>query len=189
METIKVKDLMVPFVEYICISEDATLYDAVLAMEEARVKHAAEKANASRYAHRAVLVCDKDNRVIGKLSQLDVLRSLEPKYSEIGDLKKVSGFGLTAEFMKAMMEKYELWKAPLDDLCRKAGGMKVGAIVASPLEGEIIDVEASLNRAVHQLILGHHQSLLVTSKGNVVGILRLSDMFQEVSDRIKACKI
>jgi CBS domain-containing protein len=189
METIKVKDLMVPLGEYVCISEDATLFEAVIALEEARKKYAAEKADKSSYAHRAVLICDKTNRVIGKLGHLDVLRSLEPKYSEVGDLKKVSGFGLSAEFMKVMMEKYELWKAPLEDLCHKAADVKVGSIVASPLEGETIDVDASLNQAVHQLILGHHQSLLVTSKGDVVGILRLADVFDEVGRRIKACKV
>ena len=39
------------------------------------------------------------------------------------------------------------------------------------------------------MIMGHHQSLLVTSGERIVGILRLSDVFKEVSDRIKACKI
>ena len=88
-----------------------------------------------------------------------------------------------------MMEEYELWKAPLEDLCRKAANVKLGSIVAAPLEGEFIDQDASLDKAVHQLIMGHHQSLLVTSKGRIVGILRLTDVFKEVTDRIKACKI
>jgi len=189
METIKVKDLMVPLSDYVCVSEDATLYDAVIALEEAREKCVVEKTDTARYGHRAVLICDKDNRVIGKLSHLDVLRSLEPKYSRIGDLKKVSGFGLSAEFMRSMMQEYDLWKAPLEDLCRKAADVKVGSIVDSPLEGEVIDQEASLNQAVHQLIVGRHQSLLVAAKGNVIGILRLTDVFQEVGSSIKACKI
>jgi predicted transcriptional regulator len=61
--------------------------------------------------------------------------------------------------------------------------------VKSPLEGEIIDQEATLNRAVHQLVVGHFQSLLVTSKGEFVGILRLVDVFHELTERMKACKI
>ena len=65
--------------------------------------------------------------------------------------------------MKSMMDRYELWKAPLDDLCRKAAQVKLKSIVAAPLEGEFVDQDANLNRAVHQLIMGHHQSLLVTS--------------------------
>jgi len=39
------------------------------------------------------------------------------------------------------------------------------------------------------MIMGHHQSLLVTSGEGIVGILRLSDVYKEVSNRIKACKI
>ena len=61
--------------------------------------------------------------------------------------------------------------------------------MASPLEGEIIDQDASLNQGIHQLILGHHQSLLVASKGEVVGILRLADVFMEVARRMKACMV
>lgn len=184
MEAIKVKDLMVPLDQYVCVFEDATLYEAVVALEEAQTKAAS-----TSHPHRAVLICDKNNKVIGKMGYLDVLRSLEPRYSEMSDLKKVSGFGLSAEFMKSMMDEYELWKAPLDDLCRKAAQVTLSSIVAAPLEGEFVDQDATLDKAVHQLIMGHHQSLLVTSGGRIVGILRLTDVFKEVSDRIKACKI
>jgi len=39
------------------------------------------------------------------------------------------------------------------------------------------------------MIMGHHQSLLITSKGEIVGILRLTDVFDEVGKRMKACRI
>ena len=35
---------------------------------------------------------------------------------------------------------------------------------------------------------GHHQSLLVTSGAKIVGILRLVDVFDEITKRIKLCK-
>jgi CBS domain-containing protein len=184
MEATKVRDLMVPLDQYVCVSEDATLYEAVIALEEARAKDQAQ-----RHPQRAVLICDKTDRVVGKLGYLDVLRSLEPRYSELTDLKKVSGFGLSAEFMKSMMNRYGLWKAPLEDLCRKAAQVKLSSIVAAPLEGEFVEEDATLDKAVHQLIMGHHQSLLVTSKDRVVGVLRLTDVFEEVTKRMKACRV
>jgi len=184
MEATKIKDLMIPLDQYTCVSEDATLYEAVLAMEEARTK-----SMSLGHPHRAVLICDKTGRVVGKLGYLDVLRSLEPRYSELSDLKKVSGFGLSAEFMKSMMNRYDLWKAPLEDLCHKATQVRLGSIVAAPLEGEFVDEDATLDQAVHQLIMGHHQSLLVTSKDRIVGVLRLSDVFEEVTKRMKACRV
>jgi CBS domain-containing protein len=183
MNSIKVKDWMVPLDEYATVSEDATLNEAVLALERARGRF-----DRKGYRHRAVLVLDKGGRVIGKLSQLDVLRCLEPKYAELGDLKKISGYGLSAEFLRSMIDRYDLWKAPLDDICRKAARMLVGDITSSPLAGEFIGAEASINQAVHQLIIGHHQSLMVTSKGEIVGILLLTDVFQKVGERIKSCK-
>jgi CBS domain-containing protein len=171
MKTIKVRDWMVPLDEYTTISEDATLHEVVLAFEGAK-----ERFDVKGYSHRAVLVLEKSGRVIGKLSQLDVLRCLEPKYAEMGDLKKISGYGLSAEFLRSMIDRYDLWKAPLDDITR------------SPLVGEFIEAEASINQAVHQLIIGHHQSLMVTSKGEIVGILLLTDVFRKFGERIKACK-
>jgi CBS domain containing-hemolysin-like protein len=184
METIKVKDLMVALDQYVCVSQDSTLYEAVVELEIAQTKYRSKGT-----PHRAVLVCDNGGKVLGKLAYLDVLRALEPKYSELGDLKRVSGFGLSAEFMKSMMARYELWKAPLEDLCHKASQVHVGTIVSAPLEGEVIDRDATLDRAIHQIIMGHYQSLLVTSGESVVGILRLSDVFTAVTDRIKACKV
>jgi CBS domain-containing protein len=184
METIKVKDLMVALDHYVCVPQDATLYEAVLELEKAQTKYRAQHA-----PYRAVLVCDREGKVLGKLAYLDVLRALEPKYSELGDLKRVSGFGLSSEFMKSMLDRYELWKAPLEDLCHKASQVHVGTIVSAPLEGEVIDQDATLNKAIHQIIMGHYQSLLVTSGESVVGILRLSDVFKEVTERIKACKV
>lgn len=184
MEATKVKNLMVPVDEYITISEDATLYEAVLALEEACGNYETRSA-----PFRAVLIRDKSGKVIGKMGFLDVIRCLEPAYTEMGDLRKLSGYGLSAEFLKSMLGKYELWKQPLEDLCRKASERKVGKLVSSPLEGEVVDQDASLNQGIHQLILGHHQSLLVTSKGEVVGILRLADVFTEVARRMRACMV
>ncbi len=184
METIKVRDVMVPLDQYATISEDASLYDAVIALEQAQ-----QRVDDRTYPYRAVLVCDAAGKMIGKLGQLDVLRSLEPRYSELSDLRKLSGFGITSEYLRSTMETLDLWKTPLDDLCRKGLNTKVGHLVSSPLEGETIDPDAPLNKAVHQLIVGHFQSLLVASKGTFVGILRLVDVFEEVTKRMKACKI
>jgi predicted transcriptional regulator len=67
--------------------------------------------------------------------------------------------------------------------------VKVGDLVATPLEGEIIDSEDTLNKAVHQIIVGHKQSLIVKSGGKIVGILRLTDVFDEIAKRMRLCKI
>jgi hypothetical protein len=37
--------------------------------------------------------------------------------------------------------------------------------------------------------MGHHQSLLVTEGSSVVGVLRLTDVYEFVADAILACEI
>lgn len=180
----KVSQFMVPLSEYATVSEDATLYEAVLALEKAQ-----EEFDQTRDRHRAILVYDKQKKIVGKVSQLDVLRSLEPQYKEMGVSSGYSRFGLSAAFVKSMMEHWRLWAKPLDDICQKAGVIRVKEIMYAPTEGEYVKDEATLNEAIHQLIMGHHQSLLVTRGEEIVGILRLTDVFREVCDAIKTCEM
>jgi len=184
MKTFTVKDLMVPLSEYATVSEDATLYEAVLALENAQEKFEDKH---TRYRHRAILVLDKNGSVVGKLSQLDVLRALEPKYQDMIEGAGYHRFGFTKEFMKSMLQGYHLFANPLEDICRKAGEKNVKAFMYTPGEGEYVPEDATLDEAIHQLIIGHHQSLLVTRKETIVGVLRLTDVFAAVFHAMKEC--
>ncbi len=184
MKSYSVKDLMVPLSEYATVTEDATLYEAVLSLEEAQEKF---EDMHTRYRHRGILILDKDGNVVGKLSQLDVLRALEPKYQEMIQGEGLHRFGFTREFEKSILEDYHLFANPLDDICRKAGEQNVKEFMYAPTEGEYVSQDASLDVAIHQLIIGHHQSLLVTRDEKIVGILRLTDVFAAVFHKMKEC--
>ena len=184
MKTCTVKELMVPLSEYAAVSEDATLLDAVLALEEAQ-----ERFDRERYRHRAVLVLDQDHHVVGKLSQHDVIRALEPNYKKIekeeqGVFKK---FGLSDIFVKRVLEEYCLWEKPLENLCKKAVSQKVKQFMCTPTEAEYVEADATLDEAIHRMIVGEHQSLLVTREGKIVGILRLTDLFEMIFKALKEC--
>lgn len=184
MKSVLVKEIMIPLEEYATVSEEADLYEAVRALEEAR-----EKYNRNTYRHRAVLVYDAKRRIVGKLSQLDVIRSLEPKYKGIGELKDLTRFGLSDDYVRKMIKDYGLWKSPLDDICKTAANFKVKDIMYTPTEKERIAEDASLQEAIHQLIMGCHQSLLVTRNSDIVGILRLTDIFSKICGLITACRL
>ncbi len=183
MKTIKVKDLMVPLDEYATVPHDATLYEAAAALENAQ-----ESFNRNHYRHRAVLVLDENNQVVGKLSQRDVLEALEPGYrTDAGAPKGVTQF--TASFVKAIQKHHTLWAHPLDDICRKAVDIRVKDVMSCPGEGEYVSENTLLDQAIHQFVIGHHQSLLVTGKGKqVVGVLRLADVFLEVYKVMMKCQ-
>jgi CBS domain-containing protein len=179
----KVKDLMVPRSEYAVISQDARLYDAALALEKTQ-----QEFDQSRYSHRAILVEDQHHAIVGKLGQLDVLRALEPKYEEMrSDAPAMMRFGFSKRFLLSLLETYELFNKPMDDLCKKAGQEKVARYMHRPTEGEYIDESDSLDKAIHLLIIGHHQSLLVTRDDVIVGLLRLTDVFAAVFGAMKTC--
>ncbi len=184
MESIMVKDIMVLLDDYATVSEEATLYEAVHRLEEAQ-----ERFDKDNYRHRAVLVYDSRGNIVGKLSQLDVLKGLEPKYEGIGELKGLSRYGLNPERIRQMIKEYGLWKQPIDDICRKAASIKVRQIMYTPTEGEYVAENATLNQAIHQLIVGQHQSLLVTKGKKIVGILRLTDIFKKITNIMKTCEI
>jgi len=185
MKSHKVKELMVPVTKYATVSDEATLYEAVKALEAAQ-----KKFQKDRYRHRGVLIYDKNKKIIGKLGQLDILTALEPKYFEMQDREGMRNLGFSKQFMKSMLKNYRLLDGAMSNICKKAGETKVSAIVVMPTPGEFVDENDSINEAIHQLVLGHHQSLLVTNKkGDIVGILRMTDVFSAACQSMHECSI
>ncbi|MGD9249579.1 MAG: CBS domain-containing protein [Desulfobacterales bacterium] len=185
MKNYTVSDLMVPLSEYATVSEDATLCDAILALEKAQ-----EEFDQTRYRHRAILVFDKNNRIVGKISQLDALKALEPKYAELVTDTRARQMGFSSKYIQGMLDQFSLWQSPMEDICRKAADRKVVDFMHTPTEGEFVRQDASLDVAIHQLIVGHHQSLLVTDNaGGILGVLRLTDAFAAVFHKLKECKL
>ena len=178
---------MVPLEDYATVSKDATLLEAVMALEKAQ-----EDFDCSRYRHRAILVTGKDGKVVGKVSQLDVLKALEPKYQNLEKHQGVSRLGFSANFIELTVEQYALWDTPLEHICQKIAQTRVEEFMYTPSEGEYVTEDTSLDAAIHQLIVGKHQSLLVTSSDdteNITGILRLTDVFLGVFQIIRECDI
>jgi len=184
LKTKIVKEVMVPLSEYAVVSDESTLYDAILALEKAQAEF-----NRFEYKHRAVLVFNRDKKIVGKVSQFDILRSLEPKYEKIYDSDSRARSGLSKNFIRSMINQYKLWDKPLNDICRKSAKLNVKSFMYKPADGELIEEDASLEKAVHQLVMGDRQSLLVTRDNDIIGILKLTDVFNEICQMIKGeCK-
>jgi CBS domain-containing protein len=87
MKKAVVKELMVPLEEYATAHTAATLHEALLTLEKIQEQQDRER---YLYLHRAVLVYDDSGRIVGKVSQLDALRALEPKYRDMGEAGSLS---------------------------------------------------------------------------------------------------
>ncbi|OEU45315.1 MAG: hypothetical protein BBJ60_08065 [Desulfobacterales bacterium S7086C20] len=182
-----VKDVMVPVSEYATIPEEASLYEAVTALGKTQE---GVSQTPTVCLHRAILVSDKNNQIVGKLSQLDVLKTLEPKYMKMEkpESLSLSRSGFSDEFIMSTLEQYSFWNRPLEDICKESLGLKVKNFMYALDEGEFVKESASLDEAAHLFVVGHHHSLLVNRGEEIVGILRLVDVFGKIDQVIKACE-
>ncbi|MEJ2643025.1 MAG: CBS domain-containing protein [Desulfosarcinaceae bacterium] len=110
MDDYLVKDLMVSLSEYATVDEEATLFEAVLALEKAQ-----EAFDHTQYRHRAVLVLDRDQRVIGKVGQVDVLNALEPQAADLDEIKALSQFGFSDRFIQELRIKRQMGRGKLKE--------------------------------------------------------------------------
>ena len=187
MQLLTVKNLMVAKDKYATISADATLRDATLALYEAQLEELSQ--DPTRHRDRAVLAIDAQGEVYGKLAMLDVLRGLEPTHVRVvgarATSRAASRIGSARYFIESMGKDAGLWNKPLTNLVEKASSVKVRQLVPAIAAGESVDEDASIDAALHQLIMGRFQSLFVTRNGNIIGILRLTDVYEEVSKLLR----
>jgi CBS domain-containing protein len=183
MKTITVKELMVPLKEYATVSKDATLRDAVLALEKAQMT-----LDPSRHKHRAILVLDESGRVVSKITMKNILVALEPNYGKVEGMEVLERSGYSPDLIRSILEDNVLWAEPLQFVCKRSTKLKVSEFIQAPSKGEYINENSTLDEAVHQLIVCPYHSLLVASDDEVVGILRLSDVFTKICDTIKGCR-
>lgn len=178
----KVKDIMVPIEMYPTIHKGASMVDAIVRLHEA-----VKKAPPNIPQFRAVLVLDENGKVIGKVGHFAFLKGLEPKYKDLFDMDKLSRVNLSSSFIETLFEKFSLWTELPLDLCSVASKIKVEDIM-QPIE-ESVDEDESLPKAIHKIIMWQCLSILVKRGNEVVGILRTSDLINEIENCIlNECK-
>lgn len=182
MKDIKVKDIMVPISDYATVREDATLMEAIKSLENQTLKF-----GSGPYRHRAVLIEDNKGHIVGKLSQVDIMRALEPNYQKIGSEVNLSRFGFSRDFMKTMFKQYELWERSMETMGTLARQVKVKEVMYTPAVHQKVCDGDSLFMAMHQIVMGQHQSLLVTDGNHktIIGILRSTDVFNALFDAME----
>ena len=183
MKTQRVKDLMVPIDDYATIHAEATVAEAILALENENKRHGSKP-----YRHHSLVVIDANRHVVGRLSQIDIMHAMEPRYGELGDARWIGQSVFSRRALVALREKFELWERPLEDMCRIMGDVRVRDFMQIPTEGEFVDENDTMNVAVHRIVMGRHHSLLVTREREIVGILRSTDLFNTFYEMLAACK-
>jgi len=173
VKTYTVKDLMVPIEEYVTVALGSTLLGAMLALEKAQ-----ENYDQGKYHHRAILVLDGNSKVVGRISQLRVLQAMETteENTELYDHLKMYKF--SGAYIEKLRENARLeCKVFTEEALWNAAEKLVEDFMQKPTPDEYVDEAEELDLAMHKMVAGAHQSLLVTREKEIVGILRLVDVF------------
>lgn len=171
------KDLMIPLEEYAVVHENDTVLEALSKLQSAQ-----KRVPPGRQPHRAILVSNDEGEIIGKIGHLAFLKALEPKYAALGDLGVLSRAGITDEFITSIKDQIGFFSNGLATRCLRVGTVKAGDIM-HPVK-EHIDESSSLSEAIHKVIMWQTLSVLVTRGKRVIGLIRLSDLFQEITEEI-----
>lgn len=176
-----IKELMVPIAEYATISQEATLKEAIRALEAAQAQF-----DASRYRHRAILALDDDGKVVGKLTQMDTIKALDPDYMQKLDEASLARFGISSEYLEGVLSQHGIHTMSLEELCQGVGRLRVADVMHAPSEGEYIDIGSTMQETVCRFVATGQHSLLVTQDEDIIGVLRLTDVFAAVCQAVKS---
>jgi hypothetical protein len=177
MKTKTAGDLMVPLREYPVIDISGTILDAVVRLRKSR-----RNMEPGRQPFQAVLVADENGNIIGKLGQLALLKTLEPGLQVFGDRHTLEKAGVSDLILKAAVDNVRGLQPEFSEMCRRAGGQPI-AKAMHPFK-EHIDIGASMNEVIHFMVEWRTLSILVTDKDRPVGLIRLSDLCDEVIEEM-----
>jgi len=157
----KVKELMIPLEDYPHIPYWFTLRQAMAIVREAAIKFEGS------FEPRAVLVFDEKYQLLGLLTMRDIIKGLEPRFLKETELIKTDP-SLTVLFGELFGPNLEVQS------------QKPVSEVMSPIK-VVADAQDNFVKALYLMIKADVGLMPVTESGKVIGILRLSDLFNEVS--------
>lgn len=156
-----VKELMIPLEDYPHIPYWFTLRQAMAIIREATLKFE------GRYEPQAVLVFDEQYQLMGILTLRNIIRGLEPRYfKESGLIKGDPGLAVLLGDALGSNIKEQSQKAVSEAM--------------SPIKVTVNAADA-LTKALFLMVREDVGLAPVMHQGKVVGMLRLSDLFGEVS--------
>lgn len=157
----KVKDLMIPLTDYPHIPYWFTIKQAIAIVKKASL------GLEGKLEPTILLIFDEKYQLMGSLSMKDLIRGIERKFSRSGDW--MSKEWDTPVFFEG------LFTAGV-----KEEAQKTVSEIMSPVK-DTIGAEDSIIKAIYIMMEKNHTLLPVIDQKNVVGVIRLNEIFNEVS--------
>ena len=160
----RVKELMIPLEDYPHIPYWFTLRQAMAIVREANIKFEGS------FEPRAVLVFDEKYQLMGILTLRDIIRGLEPRFMQESGLIKGD-------------PNLALLMGDLFGPGMREASQKPVSEVMSPIK---ITVQGSdpIAKAIFLMIKEGVGMMPVIQDSKVAGMIRLSDLFKEISDMV-----
>ena len=157
----KVKDLMIPLEDYPHIPHWFTLRQAMAIIREAAVK--CEGA----FEPRAMLVFDDKYQLMGILTIRDIITGLEPRFLQETSIVKMDSDQtvLTGDFLGPNL---------------KENSQRLVSEVMSPIKATV-DGNAPVLKPIYLMIKENVGLMPVIQAGKVAGMIRFSDLFNEIA--------
>lgn len=157
----RVKDIMTPIEEYSTVDAGSTVKEAIAILK----KSYCPDDTSSCSGHRTVLV-HEDNKLTGILTFRALLTAIEPRFIKV-DQWAVPVF----------------WEGLFTERCREES-RKMVKDVMTPLSLVALEAEDTIIKAVHAMIKHKLGTLPVTKGGQIVGMVRINEIFNEISDLV-----
>jgi len=180
MNAIKVHEIMIPIAKCLKVRKDHSLIEVFKALDQNR-------ATDNDAPHKDSIVMDESGDFIGKVTMIDIFRSLEPRYRQVEKQQKMASLLSTAAVMEIARD-FNLWMEPTKTICERANHLKVADVMHVPEKVEYIKEGDSLERALHIYVMGVHQPLIVRNDDNeITGVLRFGDIFEAFRQSLLSC--
>lgn len=162
----KVRDLMIPLEDYPHIPYWFTLRQAMAMVREATIKFG------KSFEPRSVLVFDDKYQLLGMLTLRDIVRGLEPSFLKERTIWE--GVKVAGDVNLSLLTK-ELFGPGLREASKRPVSEVMTPIKVTVAAGD------SLAKALALMIKEQVGLIPVLENQKVVGIVRLTDLFQEIS--------
>jgi CBS domain-containing protein len=177
-----VRDLTVPGDEYVFLSRESTLMDAIIKLMQ-------KKQEMGDRGHTSIIVTDSDQKVVSLLTLFDIMRGLESQYQKVDQLDW-NRFGFGEDKLERLFSDHGLWLKPLEDLCSRVGMVRISELSREFESLDTIKAESTINGAISKMIQNRAHNLLVFDENEeFLGVLRTVDLFNFICSLVEKCEL